>query len=236
MMSLLVLQQGRLGCCAGGGLAAPLRAERRLRRARVRAVRVLYVLPTIRTLCHDTAMLCHDIFFGSLRRFSVRELLISIRQQLGAWPLAQTSTACSDLMDYLNAQRTQNLNLHERLSALETALRQHNKGKGLGFVVGGIVVDVRLLSQAFLGIFSVLSTVIPLIMLLRPADPEECALTDLQVRCCCGSHFDISLRLTINCVAFAQKAAFQSTAAAMNLTCTFNMSVGPGGLITDLAP
>jgi hypothetical protein len=64
--------------------------------------------------------------------------------------------------------------------------------------VGGIVVDVRLLSQAFLGIFSVLSTVIPLIMLLRPADPEECALTDLQVRCCCGSHFDISLRLTIN--------------------------------------
>lgn len=153
-----------------------------------------------------------------------------------AWPLAQTSTACSDLMDYLNIQRTQNLNLHERLSALETALRQHNKGKGLGFVVGGIVVDVRLLSQAFLGIFSVLSTVIPLIMLLRPADLEECALTDLQVRCCCGSHFDISLRLTINCVAFAQKAAFQSTAAAMNLTCTFNMSVGPGGLITDLAP
>ena len=42
-----------------------------------------------------------------------------------------------------------------------------------------------------------------------------------------------TIRLT---VVFAQKAAFEATAAAMNLTCTFNMSVGPGGLVVDLTP
>ena len=47
-----------------------------------------------------------------------------------AWPLAQTSTQCSNLIDHLNKQRMFNLALHERLTALETALRQHNMGKG----------------------------------------------------------------------------------------------------------
>ena len=158
-----------------------------------------------------------------------------------AWPLAQTSTQCSNLIDHLNKQRMFNLALHERLTALETALRQHNMGKGkclflpawperhasestsqsvtmtsawrrcsafvgLGFVVGGIVVDTRLLSQAFLGVFSILSTVIPMVILLRPGDPTACSLTDLQVRVCLAPFValacltTIALRLRLRCV------------------------------------
>eukprot|EP01043_Picozoa_sp_COSAG02_P065530 COSAG02_NODE_9922_length_2074_cov_1.895190_2_plen_188_part_00 len=99
-----------------------------------------------------------------------------------AWPLANTSTQSANLMDHLNMQRTLDLNLHDRLSVLETALRQSNKGRGLGFVVASVVVDSRMLSQAMLAVISVMSTVIPLVIVLRTVESTNCALSDLQVR------------------------------------------------------
>jgi hypothetical protein len=54
-----------------------------------------------------------------------------------AWPLAATSTQCSKLLEDLNQKRMADLSEHERLYALETALRQLNNGKGLGFIVLG---------------------------------------------------------------------------------------------------
>lgn len=68
-----------------------------------------------------------------------------------AWPLAATSTQCASLVELLNTQRLLNLKLHDRLQTLETALRQLNKGKGLGFMVKGryIVLDTRILQQVW---------------------------------------------------------------------------------------
>ena len=124
------------------------------------------------------------------------------------WPLASTSTQCKKLMEHLNTKRLNNLSEHGRLYALETALRQLNDGKGMGFLVFGVVVDTRLLSQVFLGIFSLASTSIPMIFLLKPSDQTapSCALTD------------------------SQAAAFQAMATAINSTCVWNISVGADGV------
>lgn len=80
-------------------------------------------------------------------------------------------------------QLTLNLNLHDRLAVLETALRQTHRGKGLGFVCGNTVIDIRIMSQALLGVISVMSTVIdlPLVMLLRADNRTQCSLSDTQV-------------------------------------------------------
>ena len=41
-----------------------------------------------------------------------------------AWPLAGTSTACEYLLDALNRKRLEDLGHHDRVEALETALRE----------------------------------------------------------------------------------------------------------------
>lgn len=112
----------------------------------------------------------------------VAAAVAAITPMLIALPLADTSTKCAELMDHLNMQRTLNLNLHDRLSVLETALRQSNKGKGLGFVVANMVIDSRMIAQALLGVISIMSTVIPLVIVLRATESTECVLNDLQVR------------------------------------------------------
>ena len=98
-----------------------------------------------------------------------------------AWTIAGTSTQCAHLMDQLNKQRMMNLRSHERLTALETALRQQNNGKGLGFTVQGILLDHRMLSQIGLAIVSIFSTIIPGVLLLRYQTVNDCSLSDTQV-------------------------------------------------------
>ena len=52
-----------------------------------------------------------------------------------AWPLAAVSTKCHKLLNLLNTMRLKDLSQHVRLRALETAMRQLNNNKGLGFMV-----------------------------------------------------------------------------------------------------
>ena len=52
-----------------------------------------------------------------------------------AWPLAAVSSDCSKLLNLLNKMRLRDLSQHARLRALETAMRQLNNNRGLGFMV-----------------------------------------------------------------------------------------------------
>jgi hypothetical protein len=111
-----------------------------------------------------------------------------------AWPLAQLSDRCELLMTTLNNMRVHNLADNElalqvlvnnHLTALETALAKQNGGRGLGFVAFGIVINKRVLSQVFVAVASVASTVLPIIMLLQPrpidaAPVDECTINSVQ--------------------------------------------------------
>ena len=64
--------------------------------------------------------------------------------------LASTSTHCDYLMDELNEARIKaGKDCHLKIHCLETSLKQLNNGQGLGFVMGGTVIDKR-----FLGILA----------------------------------------------------------------------------------
>ena len=83
----------------------------------------------------------------------------------------------------------------------------------LGFTVFGTVLDTKLLSWLFTGMMTVLMTVqfheSLIIMALSSDDDDDrkdCELTD------------------------EGEAAFQTTASLLNASCTFNISVGPGGV------
>ena len=83
----------------------------------------------------------------------------------------------------------------------------------LGFTVFGTVLDTKLLSWLFTGMMTVLMTVqfheSLIIMALSSDDDDDrkdCGLTD------------------------EGEAAFQTTASLLNASCTFNITVGPGGV------
>lgn len=112
------------------------------------------------------------------------------------------------LLIALNKQRVDDLQSHEAVASLETALRQLNKGKGFGFLVFGTVVDKRVLQQLFIGIFSLATTIVPVLLLMKPATAgdEECSLnTD-------------------------ESELLQMLLKSFNATCTYNFTVGPDGV------
>ena len=82
----------------------------------------------------------------------------------------------------------------------------------LGFTVFGTVLDTKLLSWLFTGMMTVLMTVQfheSLIIMALSSDDDGgkvCGLSD------------------------EGKAAFQTTASLLNASCTFNITVGPGGV------
>ena len=100
-------------------------------------------------------------------------------------PLARVGTRCDDLQAALNDKAMRHcmrhLEFHERLNALELRLRRLNNQQGLGFCVGGVVLDKRTLIKIFVGIASLTGTIGPAVMLLTPqtvGGAADCALTE----------------------------------------------------------
>ena len=122
-----------------------------------------------------------------------------------AWPLAGTSTACEYLLDALNRKRLEDLGHHDRVEALETALRQLNRGKGLGFTLFGTVISHHVLKQLFAPLVTLGSPLLTFLSLAE-APAGHCALSD------------------------AGALAFQATAGLVNETRTYNLTVGPAGV------
>eukprot|EP01052_Picozoa_sp_SAG31_P015329 SAG31_NODE_982_length_10556_cov_18.203883_9_plen_338_part_00 len=78
--------------------------------------------------------------------------------------VADVSTSCDDLSDSINKRRIEDLNRGVRLMQLELALNNTNARQGLGFVIGGTVLDKKKLRVLFGSVFSIFTTVIPIIL------------------------------------------------------------------------
>jgi hypothetical protein len=63
-------------------------------------------------------------------------------------------------MDAMNDRRLRCLHEHGHISALETALRQKNRGTGLGIRIIGVVVDKNKLKQVAAFVCTVLPTLV----------------------------------------------------------------------------
>ena len=70
------------------------------------------------------------------------------------------------------------------------------------------IADTRLLGQMFLGVFSIASTVIPMLFLLEPKEASACQLTNEDAD------------------------AFHALGQALNATCTWNITITPSGVTT----
>ena len=57
------------------------------------------------------------------------------------------STACDDMVELLNALTLKDLSMHSRVFPLLMCLKQTNHGQGLGFLVGGFVLDMKALGK-----------------------------------------------------------------------------------------
>ena len=132
-------------------------------------------------------------------------------------PLARVGTRCDDLQAALNDKAMRHcmrhLEFHERLNALELRLRRLNNQQGLGFCVGGVVLDKRTLIKIFVGIASLTGTIGPAVMLLTPqptvGDANECALTE-AVRPRVSGRLAPSRRLTPCCMSVQETASVRS--------------------------
>ena len=99
-----------------------------------------------------------------------------------------------------------------KLLHLELILDRQNTKQGAGFVVFGRVVDLKTLGNIIGGLVSFASVVVPVLYSLRPSKEE--AGGDTQT---CE-------------LSTAQKTAVQEMLGAINVSCTYNMTVGPSGV------
>ena len=76
---------------------------------------------------------------------------------------ASTSSAAGGLIDKLNAIRLNDLTIEAdtRVGLLEWALERCNRGQGIGFCVGGVVVDTATLRKLMAQIYGLMLVVLP---------------------------------------------------------------------------
>eukprot|EP01043_Picozoa_sp_COSAG02_P004501 COSAG02_NODE_118_length_35376_cov_20.294923_8_plen_295_part_00 len=131
-----------------------------------------------------------------------------------AWAGAQTSTWCRELRFTINDKRTKQLTSMtlakaRELEEMEKALQYQNQGQGLGFTVWTLLIDVKLLTLVLTGCLSAVASAIPVMFALQEnANGVPCGLSD------------------------EHKAAFQTTGALINASCTFKLTVSPSGVIS----
>ena len=79
---------------------------------------------------------------------------------------ASTSSAAGGLIDKLNAIRLNDLTIaaDTRVGLLERALERCNRGQGIGFCVGGVVVDTATLRKLMAQIYGLLLVVLPFVI------------------------------------------------------------------------
>ena len=81
-----------------------------------------------------------------------------------AMDVASVSTAIDKLGETLNTKRADDMSYenHIKLEVTESLLRNLNKGQGLGFVVGGMVLNTATLQNIFVVTIGFLSTAVTL--------------------------------------------------------------------------
>ena len=88
--------------------------------------------------------------------------------------VAMTSSKCDVLMSTLNSVRIRSgEEANDRITWLEMSLANLHHGQGLGFTIGGAVVDKRTLRVAFFALFGGLSSIVTALLALRADPPPE---------------------------------------------------------------
>ena len=87
---------------------------------------------------------------------------------------ASTSSAAGGLIDKLNAIRLNDLTIaaDTRVGLLERALERCNRGQGIGFCVGGVVVDTATLRKLMAQIYGLLLVVLPFVISGGDTEPS----------------------------------------------------------------
>jgi hypothetical protein len=128
------------------------------------------------------------------------------------WPLAMTSSNCDELMTAFNTNRL--AYVHDttacvKIMNIETALRRLNLDQGLGFSIGGSVVNTRKLIQIFISVASIVPPIFATVVALRPT-------TEGMFAC--------QLRQD-------QALALQTVTSTFNSTCIYNVSISTSGVL-----
>ena len=133
--------------------------------------------------------------------------------------ISNTSDACDALRDAINTKRGDNLGkLHEHgshLLEMEKYLEKLNRGQGLGVTVFGVVIDAAMMNKIFTSVVSFMVTVVPIILTLY-APPTKAVDTDTSATCT---------------LTHPEQASIQGTFGLINASCTYNITVGPAGVI-----
>jgi hypothetical protein len=141
-----------------------------------------------------------------------------------AYTLMKTSDMCDELRDKINDRRKPYLTSSDtemsqkaelNVAMLMRYLNNLNRQQGLGVVVWGMVIDIAMVTKIFTALISFVVTVVPIVATLhKPAEPAEGNESDFYT---CGPTAE-------------QLALFEAT-AALNASCTYNLTVGLGGVV-----
>jgi hypothetical protein len=106
----------------------------------------------------------------------------------GLYGPAAVSTRCDDLKEKLNTVRISDLSeeMHMRIGILEAAMGQVNHGQGVGFKIGGTVIDKKMLKLLASKIVALCSAAFPFVLVAtvsakakeRGGDNSICELTE----------------------------------------------------------
>ena len=107
---------------------------------------------------------------------------------LVAGDVATASSDCDAILTALNEKRQESMLDFEtdaKLQILERTLKQENRGGGIGFVVGHMVVDKRTLGTILVGMSGILGTIVPVVLALQPTarniGESACSLSAAQI-------------------------------------------------------
>ena len=159
-------------------------------------------LPTLSGgLSGGAAMACAGCWLGSLQivgaalqRTNIAGLaggllvaaLVACLPAIILWDLADTSSECDLLVKDLNDKRLADFSdsAHVTIFKLETMLNQLNKNQGLGFVLGGTVLDKRFFFNLLAKLGALAATVLTTLLAFRhDANSEDgggCGLSEQQ--------------------------------------------------------
>eukprot|EP01047_Picozoa_sp_COSAG01_P007135 COSAG01_NODE_266_length_19876_cov_13.504525_6_plen_454_part_00 len=139
--------------------------------------------------------------------------------------IAATSSTCDALTTVLNRVRIERIEQPDApLTRLEAALCKLNRGQGLGLGLGGVVVDRRTLGRLGVGLASTLTTVYSLLIGLG-AGAHSSAGDDDQI-VSNGLLSDPTCTLSQQ-----QRMAAHAVFMGFNQSCTWNLTIGPQGII-----
>jgi hypothetical protein len=155
--------------------------------------------------------------------FALAGVLVFVALQIASGP-AEVSTKADDLKDRLNDVRVSDFSREadEKVAIIERALSNANHGHGVGFRVLGTVIDKRKLQQIAMGLVAGAQVFVPLVLAFSVYGVDDAAPSSVGA---------IERGDGEECSALSEsQAAALALFQTMNSTCTYNLTIGPGGI------